>query len=124
MLIEGFYNIEELSTIEDGINATIKLNPDHNVYSGHFPNQPVVPGVIQLQIIKEIIEGSRGIKLFMGNISQVKYLVPITPKENSSLSFVITIKSKEDNKISTNTILKYQDIILSKIKVTFDVIEN
>ena len=81
MLIKEFYKIISLSSDEFGINSTIKLNQDHEVYKGHFPEQPIVPGVIQLQIVKEILESHLQKKLFMGNVIQVKYLIPITPLE-------------------------------------------
>jgi len=51
-----------------------------------------VPGVIQLQIIREILEQVLEARLFMGKIIQVKYLIPITPIENPELIFTITHK--------------------------------
>jgi len=92
MLIKDFYKIINLTSNETEVLATINLNPNHKVYKGHFPKQPVVPGVIQLQIIREILEQVLEARLFMGKIIQVKYLIPITPIENPELIFTITHK--------------------------------
>ena len=52
MLLENFYKIIHIKEREDGKQAIeIELNPGHVLYQGHFPGQPVVPGVCTLQII-------------------------------------------------------------------------
>ena len=45
-LLPNFYKV----THSEHINETdwvvqVMLNPQHAIYSGHFPQQPVVPGV-------------------------------------------------------------------------------
>ena len=35
---------------------TIKLNPENEVYEGHFPNEPISPGVCNINTIKECAE--------------------------------------------------------------------
>lgn len=57
MLLENFYKIIHRKEREDGKREIeIELNPGHALYQGHFPGQPVVPGVCTLQMIKESAE--------------------------------------------------------------------
>ena len=50
MLLENFYKIIHIKEREDGKQEIeIELNPGHVLYQGHFPGQPVVPGVCTLQ---------------------------------------------------------------------------
>ena len=119
MLIKEFYKIANLSSDDSGIIATIKLNPDHEVYKGHFPTKPVVPGVIQLQIIKEILEEVLEAKLFMGKVTQVKYLIPITPTENPELTFTITNKKTDSNNLKSTVSIGFSDDIFTKAKIEF-----
>lgn len=123
MPIIEFYKIINLTSVESGINATIKLNPNHEVYKGHFPEQAVVPGVIQLQIVKEIMENHFEKKLFMGSISQVKYLIPITPVENPELSIAITLKNDETENTKTNILISHNETVFTKAKIIFSYIK-
>jgi len=50
VLLPDFYHIIQLKQSANVLSAEIRLNPDHEVYKGHFPQQAIVPGVIQLQI--------------------------------------------------------------------------
>ena len=62
MLFKGFYNNEKtISSDHNKLITRIKLNKDHDIYNGHFPNNPITPGVIIIQIIKEILEEKVGI---------------------------------------------------------------
>ena len=68
-LLHNFYKI----TYSEHINGTdwavqVMLNPQHAIYNGHFPQQPVVPGVCMLQIIKECIE-----KIQQDSLMQVSF---------------------------------------------------
>ena len=122
MLIKDFYTINDLTFNGSGIDAVIKLNPNHEVYLGHFPEQPVVPGVIQLQIVKELLEEVMQAKLMMDNIIQVKYLMPITPNENSKLDFSITNKMNGGNRIKSNITIGINDAIFTKARIEFLII--
>jgi 3-hydroxyacyl-[acyl-carrier-protein] dehydratase len=119
MLIKDFYKVNEVSFNGSGIDATINLNPDHEVYKGHFPEQPVVPGVIQLQIVKELLEEVLQAKLLMNNIIQVKYLIPITPNENPTLDFSITNKVIDGNRIKSNITIGINDVTFTKARIEF-----
>jgi len=123
MLIKDFYKIIDLTSSETGITASIKLNPHHEVYKGHFPDQPVVPGVAQLQIVKEILESHFGEELFMGNISQVKYLIPINPNEVTELNISINPKIDMEGNIKTNLLISFGEAIFTKAKITFSVVK-
>lgn len=121
MLIKEFYKIINLSSSGSGLVATIELNPDHEVYKGHFPDQPIVPGVIQLQIIKELMEKHFEKKLFMGSIQRVKYLIPIIPSNSPQLVFNITNNKIDENKIRSTVSIGIHNIIFTKARVEFTI---
>lgn len=100
MLLDNFYTILS-SEQPDETTGTLflQLNPDHAIYQGHFPTHPVVPGVCLLQLIKESVENIRHQKMQYMQISSCKFLAAINPTETSRVSFVLTMKEIEDNKL-------------------------
>lgn len=76
-----FYSI--LQSISDNNNHSVmvKLNTSHPIYQGHFPEQPVVPGVCTLQIIKECIAKIVNKELAYKTISSCKFTSLIIPSE-------------------------------------------
>jgi 3-hydroxymyristoyl/3-hydroxydecanoyl-(acyl carrier protein) dehydratase len=55
--------------------------PTDPVFAGHFPNQPLVPGVFQLEMARLGAEWLIGEQLGVREISKAKFLRPIVPTE-------------------------------------------
>ena len=79
MLMDDFYTVHELQPSEFSLSCILVFNAHHPVFQGHFPGQPVVPGVCMVQIIKELLEQQLDEKLFLVNAPQIKFLRLITP---------------------------------------------
>ena len=60
-LLNDFYTVESTQkTAENNLLTTIVLNAEHPIFKGHFEQMPVVPGVCQTQIIKEVLQNELG----------------------------------------------------------------
>ena len=72
MLINSFYNIVSSTQLADGsYRYEVSLDGRHEIFKGHFPKLPVLPGVCILQIVKDIVEDIVGYKL---RLRQAQYL--------------------------------------------------
>lgn len=118
MLIPDFYTVQKISTEDEAVHAVIQLNATHEIYGGHFPGQPVVPGVIQLQMVKEILENVLQEEVFFDTISTVKYLKMITPKEDSYLHIRIQYKQADADDFKINATINSDEIIFTKLKAS------
>lgn len=116
MLIKDFYTIHSFNKSENSLFAEIHLNPKHEVYEGHFPQQAVVPGVIQLQIIKELLEKGLSANLMIKEVIVAKYLNMITPEENPVLDITIENRLNETGDYLINAVISKDDIIFTKLK--------
>ena len=97
MLIPYFYNVKEFNFTDNQLKAIIELNPEHEVFKGHFPNNPVTPGVCMLQILKELTEQATNTNLFIKECSNVKFMALINPETNPILAITIDINPLEEN---------------------------
>ena len=116
MLIKDFYTIHSFNKSENSLFAEIRLNPAHEVYKGHFPQQAVVPGVIQLQIIKELLEKGLSANLMIKEVIVAKYLNMIAPEENPVLDINIEYRLNETGDYLINATISKDDIIFTKLK--------
>lgn len=97
MLQNTFYTVEGApETTATSGRATIRLNPDHAIFAGHFPGQPVVPGVCMLQIIKELLEGATRQALQLARASNIKFLMVRTPGAHEIDSVQVNFDSSEN----------------------------
>lgn len=114
MLIKDFYKVISLETIEDTTSTTIEINKDHDIFKGHFPDNPVMPGVCMMQIIKEIVESVLGVKLFMEKCVNVKFMALINPEINAVLDLELQI-SEDEGIVKVKNISKFEDTVALKL---------
>lgn len=55
-----FSDIDNYLSAEDRLAFRVRLDAAHPVYAGHFPGNPVLPGVCTLQIVRECLERGTG----------------------------------------------------------------
>ena len=68
---------------EADFHSSFVIEPAHPSLPGHFPGDPVVPGVVLLDRVAAALEaGTGGI---IGRIGAVKFLAPLRPGEAAAL---------------------------------------
>lgn len=122
MLIKGLYKITAVENTDSGISADIHLNKDHDIFKGHFPGNPVMPGVCMIQIIKELTETAVEKNLFLSVSSNIKFMAIINPEINPDLKIVIDFK-EEDGIIKVKNTTSFEETIALKLNATFKIIE-
>ena len=73
------------------LHTEIRIDKEHRVFSGHFPDQPVVPGVFMIQIIIEILSGYLQEEIILKELRNVKFLSFIDPGINQMLEVKLDI---------------------------------
>jgi 3-hydroxymyristoyl/3-hydroxydecanoyl-(acyl carrier protein) dehydratase len=64
---------------------TLRVPSTHPALPGHFPGNPIVPGVVLLDRVAAALEKS-GARF--ARIGVVKFLTPLKPEENATLTIV------------------------------------
>ncbi len=118
-LRNDFYTVKEKKQISDKqISVVIELNQKHAIYSGHFPDQPIVPGVCQIQIVKEILEDLMGKKLKMITGDNIKFTGMIIPNISPIVNIDVNYQMK-DSEIHCDSKLFFGETIFTKYKGKF-----
>lgn len=122
MLHNDFYKLREQVETDTGWDFKVELNPNHEIYTGHFPNQPIVPGVCNLQIIRECAEGVLKQKVQIVTISSCKYLAVVDPSKNKDLSIQLNLKELGNSEYTLQAVGTFDQTDFIKLKATLKVI--
>jgi len=118
-ILTDFYTLQSSEKQENGrFIANINLNKDHDIFNGHFPGNPVTPGVCMMQIVKELTEEFTGAQLFLKSASNVKFMAIINPFETPDLSLQLDITETEDEVKVKNT-TSFGETIALKMSVNY-----
>jgi len=90
LLLNNLYTIDQISESEMTIHAKVSLKAEHDIFKGHFPGHPVLPGVCMLEMIKEICSSFLQQHFRISGASIIKFLQMIDPNRDSFIEFEIT----------------------------------
>lgn len=93
-LLGDFFVLDGISIAEHGFIATINLNGSHIIYTGHFPGFPVTPGVVQMQMVHELLESYLERKLKLMEMPQCKFVKILNPNETVSMNIYVEFIKK------------------------------
>jgi 3-hydroxyacyl-[acyl-carrier-protein] dehydratase len=96
MLMNKLYTVQSTQKDEAGmIRATVRLNAGHPVFEGHFPGNPILPGVCTVQIVKELLEMAFKKELMLEKAGNIKYLGFVSPVSTPEVLFDLVINENE-----------------------------
>jgi 3-hydroxyacyl-[acyl-carrier-protein] dehydratase len=101
MLQNDFFTISSLSGENPSFKVSLSLNPRHRIFEGHFPGQPVVPGVCLMQMVKEVTETTlacSGLRLVKAD--QLKFILPIDPGKVGELEMKLDCRKDANETIT------------------------
>lgn len=61
--------------------ARFRFSPDLPMFGGHFPSDPVLPGVHQIEMVRTTIEAARESSHRIVSVKSAKFRRPISPGE-------------------------------------------
>jgi 3-hydroxyacyl-[acyl-carrier-protein] dehydratase len=91
MVLNSLFKVKDFSASDSEIKATLQVNASHEIFSGHFPGQPVVPGVTMMQAVKELVERALNKKLNLREADNMKFLSVMDPLVISEVQATISL---------------------------------
>lgn len=118
-LLNNFYIVKSKAQTSDNvIEIQIELDANHSIFKGHFEQMPVVPGVCQTQIIKELLETELKQSLLLHKGNNIKFTGMIIPQTHPLVN-VEVIFFKTDNIIKVDAKLYFESTTFTKFKGEF-----
>ncbi len=116
MVLQDFYKVlSEEKTGDAKYNIRILVNANHEVFKGHFPGNPIMPGVCMIQIIKELTESITKSSLMIQTLTNVKFMALINPETNPELRLELDITVTEDDLVKVKNTTYFNDTVALKL---------
>lgn len=120
MLLKDFYKVNELEKISDSkYSVMVVLNKEHDIFKGHFPGNPVTPGVCMMQIIKELSQEIIGSSLIMTSSNNVKFMAIINPEINATLRLELDFSGDILSELKVKNVTYFGDTVALKLTNTY-----
>jgi 3-hydroxyacyl-[acyl-carrier-protein] dehydratase len=118
MLKQPIFEILATERQENTIHAVLEIDRHSEIFEGHFPGQPVVPGACMLQVVKEVLEKSLNTLVRLIKADNIKFLSLIEPQTAAVLQLDIIYQLTADE-IGVNANLTAGKVVCMKLQGTF-----
>jgi 3-hydroxyacyl-[acyl-carrier-protein] dehydratase len=113
------FSIDKIAHQNGIISATLNINADSEILTGHFPGHPVVPGACMLQIVKEVLEDTLTHTFRLKKADQLKFMLMIDPTNTLAVQLDISYQYAEDGVISVTAKLSNPEAVYFKFLGSF-----
>lgn len=91
LLKDKLYRLKHFQQKDNQLIAEIYLNAGDLIFEGHFPGNPVTPGVVQLEMIKELLSLHYQRSIQLKSISNCKYLAILNPVNTPEITITLSV---------------------------------
>lgn len=124
-LLNSFFILHNSYEDVSGTQAFhISLNPDHYIFKAHFPGNPVVPGVCQVQMALDILSWELGVPLYLDEVKNIKYLSVMIPTEQLDYDVIFHKIKSSQYRVQASVVFEYNGKAYSKMSLTFATSKN
>lgn len=109
-------------SLTEGISGEFNFPGELEVFKGHFPEKPILPGIAQIEMMKFCMETILDKKLFIQSIKKTKFSYFIEPDTPVSIHITLlseTLEGEGSVKISARAILNTSNVTAGKINLVF-----
>ncbi len=124
MLMNDFYFVSNESADEATYRSLIRFDAGHRIFEGHFPGQPVVPGVCMLQLVQESFGAHVGSKLELVKASSLKFLLVIDPRITPTVTLQLKYKINAEGCYIVDAQLSNEGTNYFKMKGEFNSVKD
>lgn len=124
MVLKDFYKVlSKEKTTDSKYSITILVNEEHEIFKGHFPGNPIMPGVCMIQIIKELTEKITESTLMIQTLANVKFMALINPEKNPELRLELDITMTEDHLVKVKNTTYFNETVALKLSNVYKKLE-
>lgn len=113
------YRLIDTVSGDGKFSSGIIFDPAHPLFSGHFPDAPVVPGAVLVQVVRELAEQITGKCLNISELVFVKFLVPVAPERTTGLLLEGTYELNDKGHLNISAQFIFEGTLAMKFRGTY-----
>lgn len=119
---ELFIISELLAKNENEYVVVFKCNAGHPIFKGHFPSQPVLPGVCMTQFVRESLSSvlKKELRLFQAKF--IKFVNVVDPEKEKNLFLEIRILPNQEGYTEVSASIKSEQVSFFQLKGKYTVL--
>ncbi|MDR0801471.1 hypothetical protein [Fluviicola sp.] len=98
------------------LEAHVSIDPKHSIFDGHFPENPVTPGVVQLEMVKEILGTHYNRAMKLKSLVTSKFLTVLNPLNTPDATFKMMVTEQEDQTLKVSGQISTQEGVCLKFQ--------
>ena len=108
-----WYLLNEMNRSEDNeISADIRVPSDSPWFDGHFPGEPILPGVAQIGMVLDAIRKAHHQNLMISSVRRVRFKHIIRPEDQLK---IIAVPLKQETDAYSFRILVQEETVCSGV---------
>lgn len=119
MLENNFFTIIAEKSNENQVCFTVRINAEHPIFGGHFPGDPITPGVCIVQMACDLFSHLQQQKFVVFSLKNAKFMQIIRPLETPEVNFQISYQLTENqNDFDVKCVVSNPDTTFAKFSFT------
>lgn len=118
MPLNDFFSFSIESNDTGHIKAILTINRDHEILKGHFPGNPVTPGVTQIEMVRKVLSTGLNKELRLKEAKDLKFIAPVLLPHTHGIELIIDYTEIPEG-ISVKCVLSRNNRVFTKIRGTF-----
>lgn len=121
MFQDNLFSIVSESITDNRADFTIRLNGRHPIYTGHFPNEAITPGVCIIQMAVDMFSHALQQDYHLERAKNVKFLQIIRPDEHPEIHYMLTWEKAEEGLYVVKVLVDDGAVTFSKMSLQLGV---
>ena len=121
MFQDNLFSIVSENTTDNQADYTVRLNNNHPIYKGHFPNEAITPGVCVIQMAVDLFSHTMQQAHHLVKAKIVTFLQIIRPHEHPEIHYRLTWEKTEDKLFAVKVLVDDGAVTFSKMSLQMGV---
>ena len=117
MFQENLFSIVSENKTDNQADFKIQLNGGHHIYTGHFPNDAITPGVCVIQMAVDLFSHTMRKTHHLMKAKNVKFLQIIRPNEHPEIHYRLTWEKTEEEPVAVKVLVDDGAVTFSKMSL-------